>query len=360
MAYDPTAFYQSFLLVTPQEEQERLLLQAPYTLAPDGSGPVTEERPVVPAVANATETVIAVLNPSNNSGVSGQAIVQIDQAAGTVTLDVVASGLTPNEIHPQHIHGFDDDTPSLLPNITLDTDLDGFVEDPEGADVVGPVILSGTASGMVTNEELSDDFPTADASGNLRFHQEYQFDLTNPDEQAIFQNLQDRIAGREFQIHGLNVVDGQGAHSDYEVNGEGGYIPVLPVANGVFLPVVDPNTADAARLYVGLLDRAPDTEGLQSWANVLGNGASLSSVAQQFLDSPEYAQANPTPLTNIQFVDTLYENALGREPEPAGQQAWVDLLASGTSRADVAIGIAESQEAQQFFPIGVEQGWIIA
>ncbi|MDR7040423.1 MULTISPECIES: DUF4214 domain-containing protein [Methylobacterium] len=359
MAYDPSLFLQSFVQSATQEEQERLLLLAPYTLAPDGSGPVADERPVVPAVANATDTVIATLSPSNNSGVSGQAIVQIDETAGTVTLDVVASGLTPNEIHPQHIHGFDNDSPSLLPNITLDIDLDGFVEDPEGADVVGPVILSGTASGNVTNQELSDDFPVADAAGNLRFHQEYRFDLSDPTEAAIFQNLQDRIAGREFQIHGLTVQEGQGACTDYEVDGTGGYIPVLPVANGIFLPVVDTVTAEVARLYVGVLDRAPDTGGLEYWSSSLGNGASLTSVAAAFLGSAEYGALHPTPLTDTQFVENLYADALGRAPDAGGQQYWVGVLGSGTPRADVAVGIAESPEAQQSFPIGVEQGWQI-
>ena len=229
-----------------QDEQNLLTLLAPYTLSPTGSGPLAPENPAIPALANATETVVAKLTPSNNSGVSGEAVVHIDKQSGTVSLDVIASGLTPGQIHPQHIHGFDDDRPSLLPNITLDTDRDGFVEDPEGAPVIGPALLSGTASGAVTNVEISNDFPIADANGNLRFHQDYHFNLANPTQASIFQNLEQRIAGREFQIHGLTVAAGEGDGTGNEVNGTAGYKIALPVANGAFLPLaaVEGTTGD--------------------------------------------------------------------------------------------------------------------
>jgi uncharacterized protein DUF4214 len=359
MATDLNAFLQSFIMSSQEEEQQRLQLQAPYSLNPLGTGPVAPENPIVPAVANATNTAVAVLNPSNNSGVSGEAIVHIDKQAGIVTLDVVASGLTPDQIHPQHIHGFDDDQPSLLPNITLDGDRDGFVEDPEGATVVGPALLSGTASGAVTNVEISTDFPTADANGNLRFHQEYRFDLTDPNQQAIFENLEQRIAGREFQIHGLDILPGEGDNTGFEVNGTPGYAIALPVANGVFLPVVDQATAEVARLYVGLLDRAPDVGGLQYWANAVETGTSLSSIAQNFLGSAEYSAQHTTSLSDAQFISGLYEDALGRTPDAGGQQYWTDTLTQGTSRADVAVLISESAEAQAHLPIGVDQGWHI-
>lgn len=208
----------------------------PYMLSPDGTGPAAPEDPDVLAAAEQTDTFAALLFPSNGSGVMGVAVARFDEEQGTVELTVRASGLTPGQIHPQHIHGFADDRPSLLPNISLDTDRDGFVEDPEGEPVVGPVLLSATASGEVTNAAVSPDFPVADAQGNLAFTQTYSFNLNEADDASIFQELQDRFVGREFQIHGLDVPPGQGAGTVHEVNGTGGYIDVLPVANGVFLP----------------------------------------------------------------------------------------------------------------------------
>jgi hypothetical protein len=179
---------------------------------------------------------VALLTPSNNSGVLGLAVAEFDEE-GTVELSVWASGLTPDEVHPQHIHGFENDQPSLLPNISLDTDTDGFVETPEGEPVIGPVLLSATASGEVTNVPISDDFPRADEEGDLEFNQTYTFNLAEEDDAFIFQQLQDRFVGREFQIHGLEVLPNQGEGTANEVNGTGGYIEELPVANGVFLPL---------------------------------------------------------------------------------------------------------------------------
>ncbi len=209
----------------------------PYMLRPDGTGPAAPEDPEVVAAAEEADTFAALLTPSNNSGVLGFAVAEFDEEAGTVELSVWASGLTPGRVHPQHIHGFEDDRPSLLPNISLDTDADGFVESPEGAAVVGPVLLSATASGEVTNVALSEDFPVADAQGKLEFTQTSTFNLAEEDDAFIFQELKDRFVGREFQIHGLEVLPGQGEGTDFEVNGAGGYIAGLPVAHGVFLPL---------------------------------------------------------------------------------------------------------------------------
>jgi hypothetical protein len=156
-----------------------------------------------------------------------------------VTIGVAASGLTPNEVHPQHIHGFEDDRPSLIPTIALDQDRDGFVEGPEAGPVYGPVLLAATASGEVSREAVSADFPHADANGNLSFVQTYDFDLGNTEDALIFHELEDRLVGRLFQIHGLELPPGEGAGTPFEVNGSGGYVPGLGVANGILLPVPD-------------------------------------------------------------------------------------------------------------------------
>jgi CHRD domain len=183
-------------------------------------------------LAGAGRTFFTLLTASNNSGVQGAALVRLDD--NTLSVDVRATGLTPNEIHPQHIHGFADDQPSTLPTIALDSDLDGFVEDDEsGPTATGPVILSLSASGDVTNLALSEDFPTANAEGRLDFRQTYSFDQNDPEQAAILQELVDRLDGREVQLHGLDVPAGEGADTPGEVNGEGGYLATLPVAHGV-------------------------------------------------------------------------------------------------------------------------------
>jgi hypothetical protein len=208
---------------------------APYTLNPAGTGPVTPEAPG--AATAGTETYAALLQPSNGSGVLGLAAVQIDEANATVTVELWATGLTPGEAHASHIHGFVDDRPSLLPNYRLDADRDGFVEDAEGEPVVGPVLLALTDDGSISNAVLPNPVTRADAAGNLRISEYYRFDTTDPTQAAIFQELQDRVTGRELQIHGLFVPATEGEGTPGEVNGVASYKAELPVANGILLPL---------------------------------------------------------------------------------------------------------------------------
>jgi glucose/arabinose dehydrogenase len=216
---------------------EGLDLLRPYQLNPEGTGPAAPESPAVLEAAEETDTFVALLTPANDSGVLGAALVHFDEKEGDVTIAVRASGLTPNEVHPQHIHGFEDDRPSLIPTIALDQDLDGFVEGPEAGPVYGPVLLAATASGEVSREAVSEDFPRADENGNLSFIQTYDFNPNDADDAFVFEELQDRLAGRLFQIHGIELKPGEGEGTDFEVMGSGGYIPELGVANGVLLPL---------------------------------------------------------------------------------------------------------------------------
>jgi len=223
----------------------------PYTLNATGTGPVAPE-PAGVLDAPQTDTFISLLQPANGSGVYGAAEINFDEAAGIITVDLAAIGLTPDVAHASHIHGFSDDRPSLVPNASLDRDSDGFVEDQEGDEVVGPVILALTTDGRVTDATRAAEFPVADAHGHLLLNETYRFDLDDPGQLAIFENLRDRLSGREVQIHGLEVAPGTGAGTPNEINGTGGYRAPLPVANGIVLPV-DENASGVVADVVGLL-----------------------------------------------------------------------------------------------------------
>lgn len=45
----------------------------------------------------------------------------------------------------------------------------------------------------------------------------------------------------------------------------------------------------------------------------------------------------------------LYENVLGREPDPTGLADWTGQLASGSTRGQILIGFSESQEGIALF-----------
>ncbi|NEX63125.1 DUF4214 domain-containing protein [Noviherbaspirillum galbum] len=82
------------------------------------------------------------------------------------------------------------------------------------------------------------------------------------------------------------------------------------------LSVSQPQQRDQlVSLYVALLNRAPDTAGLQSALRAIANGTSMAALAQNMFNSPE-AQTAPSPWAGLngnatEFVRRLYANALG-------------------------------------------------
>ncbi len=84
----------------------------------------------------------AALTELNGSGVTG--MVAITKLPGQLKVSVWAYGLVPQKQHAQHIHGFADGTPAVLPGDAADTDHDGFVQLDEAVKYTGPVLLALT------------------------------------------------------------------------------------------------------------------------------------------------------------------------------------------------------------------------
>ena len=96
--------------------------------------------------------------------------------------------------------------------------------------------------------------------------------------------------------------------------------------------------------YKTYLGRDGDPAGVASWVAKLQAGASEEEVAAAFLSSPEYSAKH---VTDGDFVQSLYENILGREGDPAGINNWTQLLGAGTSRGAVAASFISSPESYQ-------------
>lgn len=118
--------------------------------------------------------------------------------------------------------------------------------------------------------------------------------------------------------------------------------------NGESVAVAGNETeATILRLYQGVLGRDADKAGADYWIDELNtDGTSLSGFARSFLDSTELNEQGP--LTNEQFIDALYSNALGRTAEDAGKAYWLNDLNNGQDRADVTISIVGSAEAADY------------
>jgi hypothetical protein len=104
---------------------------------------------------------------------------------------------------------------------------------------------------------------------------------------------------------------------------------------------------DIYALYDAILGRAPDAPGFSAFVAALEAGTPPVGIAQSLLASPEFTSEFGTAYTqgsDTSFVDRLYENAFHRAPDAAGLAAWDHALASGASRAEVALDIALSPE----------------
>lgn len=94
--------------------------------------------------------------------------------------------------------------------------------------------------------------------------------------------------------------------------------------------------------YQQFLGRRPDAAGLNYWVNQMFAGLTDQQLQAQFIASPEfYAHAGGT---NVLWVDAMYQDLLGRQPDPQGEAFWVTQLALGVSRFTVAFGFTNSLE----------------
>ncbi|MCE3261373.1 MAG: hypothetical protein K0R43_452 [Pseudoduganella sp.] len=102
---------------------------------------------------------------------------------------------------------------------------------------------------------------------------------------------------------------------------------------------------EAYRLYQAAFNRAPDLEGLGYWISRLDADVPLTSVADCFVDSPEFRSIYGAQPSNADIIARLYQNILHRAPDADGFRFWVDVLDTRkASVASVLVGFSESEE----------------
>lgn len=113
----------------------------------------------------------------------------------------------------------------------------------------------------------------------------------------------------------------------------------------------------AYRIYQAAFNRTPDLGGLGYWMEQMDKGATLDSVAGQFIASAEWvAQYGANP-SNADVLSKIYENVLHRKPDQAGYDYWLNVLNTGAaSRASVLAGFGESPENQAQVAAAIASG----
>ena len=86
------------------------------------------------------------------------------------------------------------------------------------------------------------------------------------------------------------------------------------------------NRTEISALYVALFGRAPDAEGLAYWASEVDKGQSITSIANRMYATAPARAYYPTSATDIEIVNSFYQNVLGRPADPQGQSFWLGRL----------------------------------
>jgi levansucrase len=98
-------------------------------------------------------------------------------------------------------------------------------------------------------------------------------------------------------------------------------------------------------LYQELLGRSPEPGALDAWAAFIDDGGTREEVVSRFLGSEEYLG---------RIVEEAYGNYLGRAPDPMGLAGWTEFLADGNSAEDLAARLIASDEYARLRGDGID------
>ena len=97
------------------------------------------------------------------------------------------------------------------------------------------------------------------------------------------------------------------------------------------------------RIYEYILEREPDTEGLNYWKDQLKT-ISAAELVKKFFNSQEFINKN---VSDEDYVKIVYRVMLGREADTEGLNYWVGRLIQGTDRDAIIDEFAHSQEFKE-------------
>jgi len=101
--------------------------------------------------------------------------------------------------------------------------------------------------------------------------------------------------------------------------------------------------APIVRLFNAYFLRLPDKSGLDYWVGRYRNGTRLNTISANFPGSTEFTNRYGA-LKNRDFVLLIYKNVLQRNPDTSGVNYWTGKLDRGMSRGQVMTNFSESSE----------------
>ena len=120
------------------------------------------------------------------------------------------------------------------------------------------------------------------------------------------------------------------------------------------------SAGQAYRLFQAAFGRVPDTSGLSYWTSRMDGGTNLREVTASFIDSQEFRNRYSTAPGDAAFMQAMYQNVLGRAPDPDGNGYWQERLGQGLSRIDVLMAFSESSETVARVSAAIQDGiWLL-
>lgn len=120
-----------------------------------------------------------------------RAAAAVNQRGDTLTVAIGATGVVPSTMHIQHIHAG-----TQCPDMSDDTNHDGFVDVVEGLAKYGPVIVPLDSD--LNSSESTDTFPVASAQGRYFYTEQASASLL---QKELGEAL--RLGDRHVVIHGV-------------------------------------------------------------------------------------------------------------------------------------------------------------
>jgi hypothetical protein len=189
------------------------------------------------------------------------------------------------------------------------------------------------AAGFLRSTEYQAEHP--DLSNTDFVSSLYTGLLGRPGDAAGIANWTQDLASGDTRA---NVLAGFAASSEAQQNWS------ATTSQGVFAYNAD--AAPIREMYATVFGREADAGGITGWGNAMQDGMTLTDLGAAIANSAEFTALH-SGQSNADFVTSLYQGGLGRQPEAAGATFWTSQLNNGTmTQGGVAIGIATSTEGQ--------------
>lgn len=106
-----------------------------------------------------------------------------------------------------------------------------------------------------------------------------------------------------------------------------------------------PIAFEISRLYLSVLNRLPDKNGLDYWVQDHHNGKSLYDIANAFITSSEFQTQYGNAISNENYIKLLYNNVLYRDADTIGLHYWLnDMEQHNRTQAEILLSFSNSEE----------------